>query len=212
MQSLTAAGVIIGLWYTAGTFCMNQEKDRTDQLTKAIEHLRSDHIPLRLMGIYTLERIARDSERDYTIITGMLTSFLRERTDKRQEERGSGVSEYPTDIPADIQAALTVLARRIRSYGRGETQPLNLSGLQLQAANLGSAQLQRAFLGGAQLQRANLEDTQLQRANLEDTQLQRANLIMVENLTQAQINQTCIDENTQLPEGLIRPAPCPAKP
>jgi hypothetical protein len=35
---------------------------------------------------------------------------------------------------------------------------------------------------------------------------------MTENLTQGQIDMSCIDENTQLPKELTRPAPCPAQP
>jgi hypothetical protein len=32
------------------------------------------------------------------------------------------------------------------------------------------------------------------------------------NLTQEQVNTACVNEHTQLPEGLRRPDSCPAKP
>ena len=80
-----------------------------------------------------------------------------------------------------------------------------LTGEQLQSA-LAEAQLESADLRGAHLQRANLAGAQLERANLRGAQLQGA------ILSQEQINTACVDEQTTLPEGLTRPAPCPANP
>jgi uncharacterized protein YjbI with pentapeptide repeats len=94
--------------------------------------------------------------------------------------------------PADIQAILTVIGRRTRTWGNGETEPLDLVNTNLQGANLWKAQLQRAFLAEAQLQGADLRHAQLQEANL----------TAVANLTQDQIDEACTDENTKLPEGL----------
>jgi hypothetical protein len=45
-----------------------------------------------------------------------------------------------------------------------------------------------------------------------EAQLQGTDLTAVANLTQDQLNTACIDENTKLPEGLTRPAPCPTNP
>ena len=72
---------------------------------------------------------------------------------------------------------------------------------------LWQAQLQDAQLTGAQLQDADLRGARLQGAYLEG-----ANLTSVKDLTQDELNMAFIDENTKLPEGLTRPAPCPAKP
>ena len=41
----------------------------TESFTKAIEHLGSDNLQVRLGGIYTLERISRESELDYWPVT-----------------------------------------------------------------------------------------------------------------------------------------------
>jgi uncharacterized protein YjbI with pentapeptide repeats len=88
----------------------------------------------------------------------------------------------------------------------------DLTGAQLQDANLAGAQLLHANLTGAQLQGAFLGDTQLPRANLTGAQLQGVDLRKAQNLTQEQINTACVDETTTLPEGLTKPAPCPANP
>jgi uncharacterized protein YjbI with pentapeptide repeats len=119
-------------------------------------------------------------------------------------------------VSADIQAILTVLGRRTRTYGKGESERLNLSKTNLQGANLEGAQLQRVNLVGAQLQHASLRWAQLQRAdfavaqlqsaplgwawlqgaNLQSAQLQGADLHITKNLTQEQINMACVDEKT----------------
>ena len=52
---------------------------------------------------------------------------------------------------------------------------------------------------------ANLNGTDLELAHLEG-----ANLKNVIGLTQEQINRACVDEKTELPDGLVRPPRCPA--
>jgi len=53
------------------------------------------------------------------------------------------------------------------------------------------------------------EEADLSGANLQQANLGEDNLTDVKNLTQAQLNQACVDEDTTLPEGLTRPKPCP---
>jgi hypothetical protein len=53
------------------------------------------------------------------------------------------------------------------------------------------------------MQQANLDW-----AKLKDTSLLEADLTNVLNLTQAQLNQACVNKKTKLPEGLVRPEPC----
>ena len=48
----------------------------TDRITKAIEHLGSESIAVRLGGIYALERILVDSPRDRNSILETLNAFL----------------------------------------------------------------------------------------------------------------------------------------
>ena len=51
-----------------------------------------------------------------------------------------------------------------------------------------------------------MEADDLEGSLLEDTNLRGVDLREVRNLTQEQINQAKGDENTQLPDGLYRPA------
>jgi uncharacterized protein YjbI with pentapeptide repeats len=94
-----------------------------------------------------------------------------------------------------------------------------LRGADLQEAILQRAQRQRAQLPGAHLWKADLRWAQLQEATLKGAdlkdahlwgaQLQGTDLTEVANLTQDQINQTCTDASTKLPQNLIKPPPCP---
>jgi uncharacterized protein YjbI with pentapeptide repeats len=88
----------------------------------------------------------------------------------------------------------------------------NLQGANLSRANLFAADLFAADLSEADLSEANLRGANLRGANLRGANLQETRLTGAKHLTQDQLNTACVYENTQFPEGLIRPAPCPAKP
>ena len=87
----------------------------------------------------------------------------------------------------------------------------NLSGADLSQAKLRGANLREADFFIAELRAANLSGADLRAASLSETDLNgalldRANLAQVTGLTQDQINEACGDQDTELPEGLQRPA------
>jgi hypothetical protein len=237
----------LGLYFTARTLRISQETLRvtqegqiTERFTKAIEQLGDkEHLMVRLGGIYALEQIARDSKSHHWAVMEVLTAFVR--------EPALATAWHIGKPPPDIQAILTVIGRRTRTFGNGEALVLDLSytylryanlvrahlegaflrGAQLKGAGLMGAQLEGAGLMGAQLEGAGLMEAQLEGADLmgaqlegadlrgaqlERTILRQTDLTKVRNLTQAQIDRACTDEHTKLPEGLTRPAPCPANP
>jgi uncharacterized protein YjbI with pentapeptide repeats len=63
---------------------------------------------------------------------------------------------------ADVQAAVTVLGRRL--LPPGGLRPLDLTGVDLRSARLAGANLQHAHLAGANLQGAELAGANLQGA------------------------------------------------
>jgi len=178
----------------------------TERFTKAIEQLGSDNISIRLGGIYALERIAKDSDRDHWTIMEVLSAFVRENAPVK-EKKAEGEQQLPK-LPADIQAILTVIGRRDTEKDPNN-QRINLINVNIAGANLPEANLQRAILWkanltGAILEGANLQEAQfllanlqgatLKGANLQGTQLFLANLAGtdltdVKNLTQQQIDQ-----------------------
>ncbi len=84
----------------------------------------------------------------------------------------------------------------------------HLSMAHLTKADLTKANLTKAYLIKADLTKANLSKAELRGANLSKANLAGATLTNVKNLIQSQLNQACVDEDTTLPEGLTRPAPC----
>ena len=177
-----------------------QEGHLTEGFTQAIEHLGSDKIEIRVGGIYALERIAKDSEKDHGPIMEVLTAYVRERAPRREEN----TDEPP---PADIQAILTVFGRRkttgpYRRIGGGSVEggvpgqwqtsgkgrgpdslDLNhthLVGAELISADLTTANLAGANLSGATLVGANLTMATLAGANLYEAKLYEADLTMAD--------------------------------
>ena len=208
-QILGGAALLVGLYFTSQTLRTTQEGQITDRFTKAITQLGDNNLAVRLGGIYALERIAKDSESDHWSVMEVLTAFVREQApaqtlppDNTFEEWERGEKPPEQKPPTDVQAILTVIGRRTRTFGNGETHVLNLRNTNLQGADLTKARLQKA----------NLKEAQLQGADLTKAQLQGTDLTAVKNLTQDQINTACIDESTKLPQGLTRPDPCFANP
>jgi hypothetical protein len=72
----------------------------------------------------------------------------------------------PTD---DVQAALTVIARRTVAYEERDTRRLNLRGANLRGVNLTRAHLESADLEGANLSGAVLDEACLSGADFSDT-------------------------------------------
>nr|VFK68038.1 MAG: Pentapeptide repeat-containing protein [Candidatus Kentron sp. UNK]VFK71912.1 MAG: Pentapeptide repeat-containing protein [Candidatus Kentron sp. UNK] len=91
----------------------------------------------------------------------------------------------------------------------------HLNNAELRGAYLQRSICQRADLRGTDLRKAHLEGANLQDAHLEgaflwEAHLEGTNLSGAKGLTQAQIDDAILDEHTELPEGITRPAAEPA--
>ncbi len=148
-----------------------QDKQITERFTKAVEQLASPEIAVRLGGIYALERIAKDSEKDHWTIMEILTAFVRENRSLKETEEGE--QEQLPKIPTDIQAVLTVIGRR-NCENEQDNQRLDLHKTNLQRSSLSKANLQAALLYEANLQAAVLNQANLQAAVLDEANLQAA--------------------------------------
>ena len=212
-----------------------KEDQFTERFTQAIEQLGSEKLEVRLRGIYALERIARDSEKDHWPIMEVLSAYIRENAPWQEVQ-----PQAPPRFPTDIQAILTVLRRCMRTHEGGEDQSLDLIrtdiqgavlvGAHLEGANLSEAHLEGALLVGAHLGRADLSEAHLERAHLRGARLEGADLVGAHlerahlrgarleradlnaahltdavNLTRKQIEQAFTDERTRLPDYLQEP-------
>ena len=185
---------------------ISRQAQMTERFTRAIDQLGATLLTgekkfeIRLGGIYSLERIARESEENHWSVVEILTAYVREdalrkqRPDQRAEkmlgESGGAKklvsSASPLRVSADIQAILTVLGRRGLTYQDGEEHRLdlanaNLQGIVLTDANLRGAIFSGSDFQGAMLYKVNLVDALLDEAdlhscNLNYADLQRANL------------------------------------
>jgi hypothetical protein len=174
-QIIGGALILVGLYFTAETLQTTQEGQITDRFTKAINQLGEsgpEKLAIRLGGIYGLERIAKDSEKYHWPIMEILTTYgpYHAHCSFVKEEHRS--QDYLR--PPDIQAILTVVGRRTRTYGQGEDHPLYLMDTDLR-----NVLLLGAHLEGAYLIRTHLEGAILERAHLEGAYLGEAHLVMV---------------------------------
>jgi Pentapeptide repeats (8 copies) len=174
---------------------LTHEGQITDRFTKAVDQLGSQHLDVRVGGIYALERIARDSPSDRATIEEVLTAFVR------------GHAPWPPPLTAPAQPALTQqpttdatpqppsTASPAKAAGR-VAQPdqvaephgpaadvqavVTVLGRRLlplegpRPLDLTGVDLRGAWLGKADLQRARLTDANLQGARLEGANLRDA--------------------------------------
>ena len=172
-QTMLGALVVVTLYFTwrrvsaaeqAGTIA--REGQITERFTRAVEQLgNKDNMAVRLGGIYALERIARDSERDHWQVMEVLTAFAREKSPHCKDK------PCIQPIAADIQAILTVLGRRNPKYDWKGLR-LDLSDTHLHGARLLGANLEHVMLTGANLRNASFFRVNFRGAIFQDTILQ----------------------------------------
>ncbi|MEJ7631323.1 MAG: pentapeptide repeat-containing protein [Rubrobacteraceae bacterium] len=191
-QILAGTALLSGLYFTWRTMQVNREGQITERFTRAIDQLGSKELEIRLGGIYALERIATDSERDHRPIMEVLSAFVRQHAPRAPQD-GSGEVEDPHHkhrLAPDIQAILTVLGRRSSTSQSGwivggprgwidvdrEVEQIDLHSTDLRGAYLAETDLRVANLQEVDLQEANLLRANLWAANLRGADLRRARL------------------------------------
>ncbi len=163
----------------------------TGRYNAAITNLGSPSVDVRLGGIYALQRIMQDSPRDQPTIVAVLCAFVRDHANAATAKpthtlRTPQTSLALTHPPTDIQAAVTVVAKRDPAYdgftvAYGSTLALpapvvDFNHTQLAGANLAGADLTGADLTGADLTGADLTGADLTGADLTGADLTGADL------------------------------------
>lgn len=139
--TIGAAGT---LWFTGETYRLNREGHVTDRYTKAVGQLGDGSAPVRIGGVYALERIGNDSPKDTTTIVYVLGAFIRERSHDTRER---------PDVPAeDVRAGLRVVGRLLPKT----SVQLDLRGADLRNTNLADMPANRVILDGANVKDAVL--------------------------------------------------------
>ncbi|MFL5863109.1 MAG: pentapeptide repeat-containing protein, partial [Solirubrobacteraceae bacterium] len=225
----------------ARTFELNRRGQRTDRFTRAVDQLGEDgKLDVRLGGIYALEQLAKESAEDHGPIMEVLCAYVRGHAPAKERERPveeplgegppadhePGVQPWAPvgDPPVDIQAVITVLARRREDHDararlkldlrhadlrfvdiRGLPAPFahldgaiffdaNLTEAIVTHANLAGAYLDGAICFAADLSQADLSDAYLRGAYLTGANLTGANLTRA-NLTRANLTRANLTAN-----------------
>jgi Pentapeptide repeats (8 copies) len=212
---LTLAQIIGGLALLSGLYftyqnvktaqknlLVTEEGKITERFSNAVELLGSDKLDVRLGGIYALERIARDSQKDHWTVMEVLTAFVRENSHKKIKEeeniernlrgqkdswtqfveREEEVEDDERNVREDIQTIMTVIGRR--KWIDTENGYLNLRRVNLEGYNLYKANLSKADLIFANLFDADLSESILIETNFSSAEMSGANLYKA-NLTNA---------------------------
>jgi Pentapeptide repeats (8 copies) len=157
------------------TYRLTQQGQITDRYTKAIDQLGSDRLETRLGGIYALERIAVDSERDHRTVVEVLGAFAREQSRQPTPPNKSDAATVAR-VASDVEAAVTVLGRLPDRFDRFDTRWVDLSSVYLVGAVLWKADLRVTDLPGADLRKAALRKADLRKADLQGAVLWKADL------------------------------------
>jgi uncharacterized protein YjbI with pentapeptide repeats/membrane protein implicated in regulation of membrane protease activity len=169
-----------------------QERVLIDRFMRAVDQLGHPALDVRLGGIYSLERLARESPEHHPPIVEILAAYVREhapwptrgsgragngaRPGTGSAAGGSHSAEARSRPPTDVQAALTILGRRLLE--QDTDAPLFLSYTGLAGATLTGAHLERALLSGSSLEGADLFKAHLTAADLEGASLRGAGLLL----------------------------------
>jgi uncharacterized protein YjbI with pentapeptide repeats len=175
-----SATIIAGIGFYLN-YQQGQEKLVTERFSTSVTQIGNTKEVVRIGGIYSLERIAKDSPKDHWTIMEVLTAYVRQNSPLPPKGKAA------SPIPIDIQSALTVIGRRNSKQESAEKR-LDLSFSNLSGAELWDANLSGAKLGGANLSEADLRGANLFRADLGQANLFRADLSEA-NLFRADLGQ-----------------------
>lgn len=169
-----SATIIAGIGFYLN-YQQGQEKLVTERFSTSVTQIGNTKEVVRIGGIYSLERIAKDSPKDHWTIMEVLTAYVRQNSPLPPK------GKVASPIPIDIQSALTVIGRRNSKQEsadkRLDLSSSNLSGADLFSADLRGANLRYADLSRAYLIRADLFSADLSTADLSTADLSTADLI-----------------------------------
>jgi hypothetical protein len=156
------------------------ERRITDLYTSAVEQLGSAHAPVRLGGLYALERLGENHENQRETIINVLCAYLRMRYadplfpgDEATPEQLDRYEQHVQEAQVRVTAQRILHRHRRQAFTQEYWQGVSID---LAGANLTDGNLSRANLTRANLARADLALANLSGANLTGADLTRANL------------------------------------
>jgi len=194
-QILGGTALLSGLYFTWRTMQVNREGQITERFTRAIDQIGkiddkgNKLLEVRIGGIYALERIARESEKDYSTIMEILGAYIRQNApwpprESHEEDNSPALPQASEgDVLSselkpsqDVSTVLKVLWRRDRYLGNGEESSLDLPSVNLRGAAIANTHLEQTLFNGSNFEKAFLQDAYLQLAFLSETNFEQADL------------------------------------
>lgn len=199
---------------SALNFKATEDKQISERFIQAVEMLGAnptEKIDIILGGIYALERIAKDSEKDHWVIMEVLTAFVRRKTQYKNDD-----SEHnPGKIAIEVQLALTVIGRsdfwKDRDKQKLNLKHTSLKGVELQKAKLRNVDFEQAYLTEAHFDEADLRDANFKNARLGEAHFKESDLrgtifknadLKETNFVEANVDKTDFSESLNLGENI----------
>lgn len=224
-QIIAGAVVLLGIYFSLKnlensqkSLTLAQEGQITDRFTKAINQLGDENTDINIGGIYALQRISNESEKDYWPIMEVLTSYVRRKVPINLSSSSKGsVTDFGTgdkyNRPGyDIQAIMNVISDRNPKIENKRNQIIHLEATFLQGVVLDHAFLESASLiqidfafssfRDALLDSSSLAYSNLTHANFENASLRNADLRFV-NASYSNLNNIHL-ENANLSSADLR--------
>jgi len=185
------AGVVAvaGAIFTGLTFRLAQRGQGTERFNKAIELMGDADRSVRLGGIEALGHLATDDpRRHHRAVLEVLLAYVREQS---PWDATAAVGTAVPAAPADVRAAMAVLARR-RTAHDPERLFIDLSHTNLRGVAVEGIHLRGALLDGTQLQEADLRRAELQGA-----------VFINANLTGAELDDAALDHDSSFEKATL---------
>jgi hypothetical protein len=159
------------------TAALDLERDGrvTDRYSKAIEQLAQrgpEALPMRLGGIHSLERTARESPENHPSIIAVLSAFVQVNGMPPPDPEPRTMDAHRA--AADAQAAARVIGALPRE---NDTEPIDWTGAHLERASLHDLDLSDAYLGWTHLQRVYLRNSICRGTNFDHADLRGSILV-----------------------------------
>ena len=154
---------------------LSEQTQITDPFARAIEGIGNKSKAVRMGAIYALERIAQDSERDFTTIFSTLNSFVRDNVGRRSHTPDDAQVDSSNRPGIDTEAATIVLERLINSdMAESLTvsfRELDLRGLEMVKMDFRRFDFSNADLSGSKLSSCNFGEIRLHQLRMRNAAL-----------------------------------------
>lgn len=178
-----------------------EEGQLTERFGSAVEQLASAALSVRIGGLYSLERLSKDSPSFHWPSVEIISSFIKDRSKRFSNVESQGELDAaeqinlvedsspllhadtlnaPRRAPLDVQVAMRIISRRdyrLDPEGlRIDLEGAFLAGIRLNRAFLREANLSEADLSGVLIRDSDLSGASFVSCNMAEAELKRVNL------------------------------------